>query len=540
MPFQPSPEVAALHTLSVGDRRFPLPRVLTLDTEDATAYWERLGRSGLRSAYGSHPRHGKLEQQYGTVVDVPQELGAHLAGAVRAIDALIKGYIREAGGLTPWLRSRAPTFGGVPLCFESVNRHLERLLFDPDPARRMLLPFILDPMVTVRDGVPSLSVLEIQTGLGYARDMLLQLEALGFDSAAPSAWTGRTSPLAALSAVRRIFADGGDVSLLATLPSLTANLSDEAGWATYFSPDASPRGYFLASDLERDAEGWYHLEHEIDPLTGHPILDAEDRPVRRGTPRKRRIEHVVAMETQIDLDQVHDHLTPAERQRFLEFLADGETVRWIFPHAAWYIADKSLMARIRADLLAARSPYADLFVACHGPGEIVAGPGSYVQKPIRGVGGYGITDLVVSDGATSVVPDGIVAQERFSPFPFPLRLPPEFAGGFPVPDGAPGSTEQRADPCLTTATIELRIMSMPGSTETRDAYLFMARVAPTWSPDDPAPKAPILTNLSKIQAAMWSSPRVTPHNHKLLPFGWCAVTLGAVFGADQRLAMRTR
>jgi hypothetical protein len=527
MPFQPSREVAAQYALRSGGRTFPLPRLVTLDPDDAVTYWDRLGRAGLRCAYGAHPRHGKLEVQYGTAVDIARELGAHLAGAVRAIDALIKGYVREAGGLTPWLRSRAPTFGGVPLCFEPVNRHLERLLFDPDPACRMLLPFLLDPIVTVRNGVPSLGVVEIQTGLGYARLVLLQLEALGFDSTAPTSWMGSVPPLDALSRVGSVFAGGGEVSVLGTFPSATGTLPDEAGWAMYFSPSGLPRGFFLATDLERDAGGWYHLEYEIDPVTGNPVLDAEDRPVRTGRPRERRIEQVVVMQTQRELDELHARFTPRERERFLAFLSDSETVRWIFPHAAWYIADKSLMARIHADLLAAGSPHADLFVASHGPGARVSVPGPYVQKPIRGVGGQGVSDLQVEEGAPVVVPEGFIVQERLTPFPFPLRLPAAFASGFPVPEGAPGAAEHRADPCFTTATVELRIMSMPGSTETRDAYLFMARVAPTWDPGDPAAaRVPVLTNLASIQAAVWSSPSVRRDNHGLLPFGWCAVTVG--------------
>ena len=515
-----------------------LPRILALDAGGAAAYWERLGASGIRYRYGTHPRHGALEHQYGTAVDIAPELGAHLAGAVRAMDALIKGYIREAGGLTPWLRSRASTrFGGGAALLR---------VGEPAPGAPALRP---------GPGAPDAVALRPRPDRHHAGRQRPRRSGVGRDPgpgsgtpacrcsssgpgwrllipAAPTSWAGSAPPLEALSAVHRVFGEGDDdVSVLGTFPSTTGNLPDEAGWAMVFSPSGLPRGFFLATDLERDAEGWYHLEHERDPATGNPVLDAEDRPVRRSPlPRKRRIRHVVTMQTRARARRhPRSPHAPRARERFLEFLADGETVKWIFPHAAWYIADKSLMARIHADLLAAGSPYADLFVACHGPGEIVAAHlDRAMQKPIYVASGAGSSPTSWSRRAPRpVVPEGFVAQARFSPFPLPLRLSEGFASGFPVPEGAPGAAEHRADPCFTTATVELRIMSMPGSTEARDAYLFMARVAPTWDPGDPAPTAPVLTNLAKIQAAMWSSPSVRADNHQRLPFGWCAVTLGA-------------
>jgi hypothetical protein len=523
--FQPSREVSALAALRCGEEQFPLPRVLTLDKVEAEDYWMKLGRSGLRHPYGSHPAYGPLEFQYGTAVDIAPGLGAYLAGAVREIDGLVKGYIREAGGLTRWLSQRAPVFGDVQLCFGAVNRLLESLLEHPDPSCRMQIPLILDPIVTVHDGTPSLRIVEMQSGFGYPRLVLQQLEALGLGAMGSPPWAGSVEPLEALSAVRALFATPPqDVSVLATI---TGHLPDEAGWASYLSESGLPRGLFIPTDLERDEQGWYHLEYEADPDTGVPRFDAAGRPIRTRPAEKRRITHVVALQPQSDLDEIHAQLTPSERAQFLEFLADGDSVRWIFPHAAWYIADKSLMQRVRADLLERGSVYAELFVPVYSEGERIDAPGSYVLKPTYGDGGCGVKDLYVETGTCIEVPVGFVAQERFEPYPLPLRLSAEFASGFPVPEPRTRFEHYVDDPCFTTATVELRVMTMPGSTEMRDSFLFMARVAPTWDPGELESAVPVMTNQREIQRAIWNSPAVRLDNHHQLPFGWCAVSLGA-------------
>lgn len=504
-----------------------LPRVLALDAAATDAYWQRLGAAGLRHPYGPpHPVHGQLESHYGTAVDIAPALADQLVAAVLAVDRLVKRYIREAGGLTAWMRDRAPTFGGVPLNFPAVNRRLERLLLGP-AAEQIVLPLSFDVILTVCAGAPKFRVVELQSGFGYAQILWHQLAALGLDPTSPLCWRGRSAPRDVLATVRRTLAGGQDISLLATFPSLSQDLPDEAGWASLLSGDGRPRGYFLATDLERDAEGWYHLEVEVDPDSGLPALDADDRPIRRHTPRKRRIRHVVTNQNQLELDHIHARLTPERRARFLEFLADAEHVQWIFPHAGWYIADKGLMGRLGADLRAEGDPIADFFVPCFAAGEPIDVPGTYVQKPIRSAGGLGVSEIAVTTHTSVTVPAGFVAQQRFAPYPFPLRLASGLAGAFPVPDHAPGGAAFRSDPRTTTTTIELRAFSLPGSTAAADAYLFMARVAPTWDPAEAAPTAIVMTNLSEIQKALWNSPLVDRSNYKLAPFGWAVVTIGA-------------
>ena len=519
--FAPIPETP----IAIGPFSTRLPRLQTLSDEEAEAYWDGLGRAGLRQRYGDT----EMEHQYGTSFDLSPALAGYLVGAVRRLDALLKRYIREAGGLTSWLRERAPVLGSTRLSFEAVNKPLEARLLGAEPGQRTVLPFSLDVILTTKGEAASLRVVELQTGLGYAKILWRQLEALGHDASAATSWAGSAAPGDVLGAVCRDGAGRGDdaVSLLATFPSLTQNLRDEAGFAGYFSSDGAPRGFFLATDLERDAEGWFHLEYEIDPATGLPRLDSEDRPVRTLPARKRRIRRVVTMQTQLEIDHIYARLGPEARTRFEAFVADGERVTWLFPNAAWYIADKSLMARFRVDLLAEGDPRAELFTPCFGPSEVVAGPGAYVVKPIRGVGGKGLRSLTLAGGERFEVPSDHIAHERFSPLPYPVRLSPRLEGAFPLPPGAPGRAEHVADPRFTTATLELRVFSLPGSTERDDAYVFMARAAPTWDPLDDAPTAPVLTNLSKIQRAIERSPRVTRDNHRLLPFGWCAVTNGA-------------
>jgi hypothetical protein len=506
--------------LQCGPLLSPLPELLTLEPAEADLYWERLGAAGLRYFYGAHPRCGRTENLYGTALDVSPALADYLVGALRTVEALLKGYIQREG-LSAWLRGRAPTFGGVELNFPAVNRHLEEALLG-EGDERSVIPLLLDPILTQEEGRAGLRVVEIQSGFGYAATLWSQLRALGHDPHAPCAYRGAPA-LDTFRRYRARFTGGEDVSVLATFPTLTGLLPEEASWAAALSASGAPTGYFLATDLQRDEEGWFHFEYEHDPRTGVPLLDAHDRPVRHGPPRKRRIRSVIAMQTQTELDHVHERLSPAARALFLEFLSDARTVRWLHPHAGWYIADKSLLGRLRADLLG--GPYAALFVPCHGPGEIVAQPGSYVLKPTDGVSGRGVRDLQIAPGAPFIVPPRHVVQRRFQPYPFPQRLTASLAGAFPVPAGAAGAEAFLADPRNTTCAIELRIMSLPGSTAKDGSYLFMARVAPTWDPVEPA--APVLTNLGRIQTAVWNSPRIHAENWRHTPFGWTAVTIGA-------------
>ena len=85
-----------------------------------------------------------------------------------------------------------------------------------------------------------------------------------------------------------------------------------------------------------------------------------------------------------------------------------------------------------------------------------------------------------------------------------------------MPEHAPGGAAFRADPRTTTATLELRAFSLPGSAAAADAYLFMARVAPTWDPGEAAPSAVVLTNLTEIQRALWNSPLVDRSNYRCI------------------------
>src|SRR5262249_23225460 len=142
---------------------------------------------------------------------------------------------------------------------------------------------------------------------------------LGYDPQDPACWAGGVAPQEVLAEIRRTLSCGQDVSILATFPSLTGNFPDEAGLAALGSSDGLPRGFFLASDLERDADGWYHLEYEYDARTALPLLDSADQPIRRGAAHKRRITNVIAMQTQLELDQIYDRLSPEKRALFLEF-----------------------------------------------------------------------------------------------------------------------------------------------------------------------------------------------------------------------------
>ena len=74
-----------------------------------------------------------MEHQYGTSFDLSPALAGYLVGAVRRLDAPLKRYIREAGGLTSWLRERAPVLGSTRLSFEAVNKPLERGSSAPSP-----------------------------------------------------------------------------------------------------------------------------------------------------------------------------------------------------------------------------------------------------------------------------------------------------------------------------------------------------------------------------------------------------------------------
>lgn len=485
------------------------------------AYWGRLAELGLCHVYGQHPRRGPMPTQYGTALDIPAALADHLIGAVRALDAIVKDEVRAAGGVGAWLVGRAPTFGEQALGFPAVHRSLAESVFGPGPAREVL-PMSLDCILSVRDGVPCLSVVEVQSGFEYQEILWRQLAALGYDPHAPQTWRGVVSPRAALRRYREVHAGGRAITVLANFPSQVGNLPDELGWAAILGEDGEPRGYLLPTDVARDERGWFHHVHEFHPGTGLPRIDADDRPVRAAAPVRRDIRHVVSLQTQKELQEIHERLAPAQRELFREFLADGESLAWLMPPGGSYIVDKSMMGCFRERLLAAGSPYAQLFVPCHGPGEWVHTPGVYIEKPIRGVGGRGVRERVIEAGGLHLVPEGHILQSRFTPHEFPVQLPRSLVGGFPPPAASAGAW----DPSYTGGTIELRIMSVPGSTEAEDSYMFLARVAPAWDPAAPE-SGPVLSNQAQLQTALWNSARVDMDNHRLAPFGWFVVTIDA-------------
>jgi hypothetical protein len=511
-----------VETMECGAQRCRLPMVVALDDHEMRVYWERLSQLGMCHIYGVHPSRGPMPIQYGTALDIPGALADYLVGAVRAIDMLVKDQVRVAGGLDAWLQGRAPIYGEVPLNFPAVNRCLEAAMFAADPARRAILPMSLDCILTVRDGVPGWSVVELQSGYDYQEILWRQLCALGHDPHAAYTWRGPISPRAALSRLREAHAGRGPISLLANFPSQVSNVPDELGWAAILAGAGGPGGYFLASDVRRDAEGWYHLAHELDPATGLPRLDAQDRPLRTAPPERRAIRQVVTMQTQTELREIYERLEPRQRALFGEFLADGESLEWLLPHSGWYVVDKSMMVGLRERLLADGSPYAQLFTPCHGPGTRVEVPGEYVEKPIRGVGGRGLRDRVIAAGAPLVVTEDHILQARFTPHEVPVQLPRQLAGAFLPPAGRAAGW----DPRRSCATIELRITAVPGSTEGSDSYMFLARVAPRWDPAAPD-SGPVLTNLAKIQTAVWNSSGVDLDNHRYAPFGWFVVTIDA-------------
>jgi hypothetical protein len=504
-----------------GVQRCRLPRILTLAVAEIDAYWERLAQLGLCHEYGQHPGRGPMPTQYGTALDIPGELADHLIGAVRALDAIVKEEVRAAGGVGAWLVGRAPTFGELPLGFAAVHRSLAESVFAAG-SERELLPMSLDCILTLRDGEPCLSVVEVQSGFEYQEILWRQLAALGHDPHAPHTWRGAVSPRAALRRYRQVHAGDRAIAVLANFPSQVGNLPDEVGWAAILGEDGVPRGYLLPDDVARDERGWFHHVHEFDPNSGLPRLDADDRPLRMAPPERREIRHVVSLQTQKELQEIHDRLAPAQRALLREFLADGESLEWLMPPGGSYIVDKSMMGCFRERLLAAGSPYAQLFVACHGPGERVEAPGVYIEKPIRGVGGRGVHERVIAAGTPYRVPEGHILQSRFVPHEFPVELPRPLIGGFPPPAASAGQW----DPSYTSGTIELRIIVVPGSTGSEDSYMFLARIAPTWDPAAPE-SGPVLSNQGHLQTALWNSPRVDLRTHRQAPFGWFVVTIDA-------------
>ena len=509
--------------IRIANLTCPLPRVLDLTAVEVDSYWQELTELGLRQVYGTHPVRGPMECQYGTSIEIPRAMADYLTGALRAVDRYVKEAIDACGGLESWMRGREPSFAGAPIRSKPAHDPFST----PWASGRIagegegLLPMSVDFIVCEGQDGPSLSVVELQSGYDYLDILWRQHAALGRGRWSPRTWHGAIAPNEAIANLLIGRGRESSISVLGNFPSTTGNLIDEAGWAAALSDDGTARGFFLATDLRRDDQGWYHEEYELNPVTGLPRLDSADQPMRESPPRMRRIDSVVTMQTQKELDEIYVRLEPQQRELFAEFVADTESIDWLLPLEDWYVADKSLLPNLHHWLADAASPYAEAFIPAFGSPEIVTGPGAFVRKPIRGVGGADITQIELGVGERCEVPDGWILQQHIEPYEFPLALPNELAGAFLPPSTSPSDSRK------TTGTVEIRVSCVPGSTTDADSYVFLARVAPTWDPIDGRHGRHVLTNQAYLQRALWNSPSVSEANHRYAPFGWFAVTVAS-------------
>src|SRR5262249_40517158 len=159
----------------------------------------------------THPRAAIVEHPYGALIEVSPGLRDALVDASRTIEASVWRAVRRVG-LHAWLSGRAPSFAGSELCSPAIAAQVERLYFGPDGPARPRMPLILDVMLTTRGQHAALKVVELQSGLGYARIVVDQLRCLGEDPDAPSSWAGTRSPADVFARARDVLAGGGDVS----------------------------------------------------------------------------------------------------------------------------------------------------------------------------------------------------------------------------------------------------------------------------------------------------------------------------------------
>ena len=182
--FAPIPETP----IAIGPFSTRLPRLQTLSDEEAEAYWDGLGR---RRASPAVRRHGDGAPVRHLVRPLAGPRGLPRRRGEAARRAAASGTSGRPAGSPPGSVKGRRCSGRRALSFEAVNKPLEARLLGAEPGQRTVLPFSLDVILTTKGEAASLRVVELQTGLGYAKILWRQLEALGHDASAATSWAGR-------------------------------------------------------------------------------------------------------------------------------------------------------------------------------------------------------------------------------------------------------------------------------------------------------------------------------------------------------------
>jgi hypothetical protein len=485
-----------------------LPQPLLMDQKASHQYWEKLGEQ-MTYQYKGRP------VQFGHPLRVPVSLASEMHQAGTETLEVIKEHIAGRGGITEYMRGREANFGPQRLNDARINERLEERL-----ARGFELPLIYDIILTDQNGEPRPKVVEFQSGIAYSAEHLVLLAAAGYGDEDSRIWYGPENPLAVMRRTKSDLAGGGNITVMDTDPFVGV---DQVGMAKILGePDSLP---ISTLDVERDSRGYYHFGYAVDEKTGGPIRNEEGTGYVR-TDEKVRIEHAISRMTQLDMDALFEMVKgDTEKLEVIrQFLLDSDRVNWVW-HPNWqYIISKDTLPIARAGLLERNSKYAEHYVPVYQSGEI-AGEGVYVKKPTNAVSGMGQSEVVVPQGQILQVEEGYVYQQRFTPYPVPVRLPTHLRNSFVVPPNASEELKSRfhREQDETPGTLEVRYMPPPYSTIGLSGW-FLARLAPRWNSRDDA-SIMTQTNLGKITDAMYEVGTVNEHTYKEYPFGWCPVVV---------------
>ena len=484
-----------------------LPRVITLNHKESAQYWGNLDPN-MRYQYGGRPN------QFGHPVSIPVSLAHEIHGAASATLKVVKEKINSKNGLTSFMDGRSPVFGPHHLNDELINRQLESRL-----EKGFELPIIYDVILTDLRGLPTLRVVELQSGIAYTAEHLGLLKAAGFDAEDPRVWYGPENPLSVMNRTKQEIAFGGNITVMDTNP-FGGTFAEQVGMSKILGEqDSLP---ISVLDVDRDAKGYFHYKYAVDPLTFGPVKNESGEGYKK-TDEKVRIEHVMARMTQPDLDRLFSLVSgDIEKEELIKKFLMDNSVNWVW-HPNWqYIISKDTLPLVRKSLIAEGSKFADHYVPVFEAGELVE-PGTYIKKPTNAVSGMGQSEIVVSDSEKILVEDEYVYQQKFIPYPLKIEGPTHITDSFIVPDNADGLLKEQFGKgrCATPGTLELRYMPTPYGKESLSGW-FLARLAPRWNTSTDA-QSYTQTNLGKIMDAMYATGEVNEKNFQEYPFGWCPV-----------------
>lgn len=425
----------------------------TLPPADAKNYWSSLQENHLCFQLGDKPF------QYGHPLTISPALATELRlHATNASQHILKR-IRQSGGVTHWLNTRAMSLDGHSISNPAINRQLQDR-FD----HGQMLPLSSDCIyaTSTPESQPSWIPPEVQSLWSYGPWIAHQARCGGQH--------GSNLAVDHLMALKASSTGDNPITVIDMNPNGPTKFDLLSSSQALGNPNCIP---VTPQQIEQRGSEFY-------------------APYVHGQPPQ-KIFGVVCRLYGADFVTLQQSTSLEQRKTFKRFLKASH-LTWLM-HPAWNeLLTKEDLPDLQQQSFT-EQPNVH-YVPTYGPGQ-TAPAGDYHRKPLGGVAGQQIQKLNLTK--PEVVPPGHIYQQTFHPSPVSI-----------------GS--EHADPRLRNANVEICFMTYPFSPSPLRGQ-FLARVAPHQRANGDYTQ----TNLGHIMASIWESPEVTLQTHQNLPMGWCTV-----------------